>query len=374
MSAIFKIVDYNYATKDNVSISASSENVNFPAENVGHEFRSKVWRSSGYFVIDSSNNRLDFKETSGGTELSATITAGTYSVSTLAAAIKSAMEVVTANARTYTVSQNASSGRWTIAGSVYLDILFSTGTNAASSIRDAIGFGTNDYTGSTSYTGPISAWHTEEGVVIDLQSAEEIDTIAILFDSRIGIKLSDAAQVYVQASATNSWASPGFEQEVFIDNTWDVITLFLSTPEEYRFWRIKVVDPQNAYGYIELGTIVLGLDIDLGRCADNGFSINWDDLSKSQITDYGNVYVDVYPTLKELTFNFNILTEDQQIALESSYRRVGAREPIFIALDTSETLFDKDHFWIYGRMSSNLNFKHLVRNYFESEIKIRESL
>ncbi|RTL05231.1 hypothetical protein EKK58_08770 [Candidatus Dependentiae bacterium] len=374
MSDCLRIVDYNYATKSNVAISASSENSNFPARNIGHEFRSKVWRSSGFFVIDSTNNRIDFKETNGGPELSATVSVGEYSVSALAQAIKSSMEAVTANARTYTISQNAATGKWTIAGSVYLEILFSSGTNAATSIRNAIGFGANDYSSATSYTGSKAAWHTEEGIVIDLKSAEEIDTIAILFDPRIGIKLSDSAEIYIQASATNAWVTPGFEEQITIDNTFETLQLFLETPEEWRFWRIKIVDPENAYGYVELGTVVIGKDVRLGRCADNGFTFSIDDLSKSQVTDYGNNYIDVYPSVKELSFAFNILTQEQQNILESVYYRVGLREPVFMSLDPMERVFDKDHYCIYGRFPSSLNFKHIVKTYFSTDYRIRESL
>lgn len=374
MSATFRIVDYNYVSQENVTISASSSNSNFPVSNVAHEFRSKVWRSTGYFVITSSNNKVNFVETNLGPELTATIPVGSYSLSALIAAIKAALEAASVNARTYTVSKSAVTGKWTIAGQTYLELLFSTGTDAATSIRSAIGFGSNDFTGATTYTGPVAALHTEEGVVIDLNTAEEIDTVAIMFDSLAGVKLSDSALIYVQASATNAWTTPGYSQAVTIDNTYSCITLFLDTPQEYRFWRIKIVDPQNAYGYVELGTIVLGKYLSLARCPDNGFDLTWDDASKLSVNDYGNTYVDEYPQVKEMIFNFNILTYDQQKILQEAFRRLGNKKPIFVALDPSETLFDKDHFWIYGRMTDKLISKHIVTSYFQTGIKIRESM
>lgn len=374
MSASFRIVDYNYVALDNVTISASSSNSNFPVSNVAHEFRSKVWRSSGYFVITSSNNKVNFVETNLGPELTATVPVGSYSLSSLIAAVKAALEAASVNARTYTVSKSAVTGRWTIAGQTYLEILFLTGTDAATSMRSVIGFGLNDFTGATTYTGPIAALHTEEGVVIDLNTSEEIDTVAIMFDPLAGVKLSESAMIYVQASATNAWTTPGYSQAVTIDNTYSCITLFLDTPQEYRFWRIKIVDPENAYGYVELGTIVLGKYLSLARCPDNGFDLTWDDASKLSVNDYGNTYVDEYPQVKEMTFNFNILTYAQQKILEAVFRRLGNKKPVFVVLDPSETLFDKDHFWIYGRMTDKLISKHIVSSYFQTGIKIRESM
>lgn len=373
-AATFRIVDYNYAFQDNVEITASSENTSFPATNVGHEFRSKVWRSTGSYVITSSNNKINFKETGGGAELTAALTVGTYTTTTLAAEIKTKMDAATVNARTYTVSRSTTTGKWTIAGQTFLSLLFSTGTNAATSVRTVIGFGTNDFTAATTYTGPTAAWHTEEGVVIDLQSSEQIDTLAVLFDPRIGIKLSDAATIYLQGSATDAWTTPGYSQEIFIDNTWDIITLFLTTPQEYRFWRIKVVDPQNAFGYVELGTIVLGKYIDLGRCVDNGFELTWDDGSKLTTNDYGNSYVDEHPIVKEVSFSYNILTYTQSKSLEDIFRRNGNRTPVLVALDTSETLFDKDHIVVFGRMQDKFKQSHIITSYFQADLKIRESL
>jgi hypothetical protein len=43
----FRILDYNYAFDPSVSITATSEDSNFPASNLARYSRSRVWRSSG---------------------------------------------------------------------------------------------------------------------------------------------------------------------------------------------------------------------------------------------------------------------------------------------------------------------------------------
>lgn len=372
MTADFRIVNFNYVNQPSVDIQPTSENVNYPASNLASEFRSKVWRSSGYFVITASNNKINFKESIGGPELTATLTVGNYSVSTLALELKTQLENI--GAKTYTVSQSASTGKWTIATTGDFEIYFSTGTNAGTSCRDVIGFGTNDFTGSSSYTGPKTAIHTEEAIVFDLQSSEEIDSFAMFFDPKTGVKLSDSAQVYFQANATNLWTSPAVSILLTRDDNWDTYSLFLATAIEYRYFRVKIVDPENYNLYVELGTIVLGKYELLNRCADNGFELIIDDGTKTFTNEYGNTYVDTYPFIKEINFNFNLLTYDQQKVLENTYRFVGTSSPILVALDTQEELFDKDHFLVYGRFQDKLNFKHLVKSYFSSGIKIRESL
>lgn len=372
MSSFLRIVDYNYTTQDNVAVTASSENPDFPVSNVGEEFRAKVWRSTGFFRLDSTNNKINFKETGGGPELTATLASGNYSVTSLAAAIKAAMEAASVNSRTYTVSKSAISGRWTIAGSTFLSLLFLTGTNAATSIRDVIGMASNDFTGSTTYTGPKTALHTEEGVVIDIKTAEEIDTIALVFDPRLGIKLSDEAVITVQANGANNWDTPLFEQVMTIDNIWSIATMSLATPQEYRFWRIKIVDSENANQYVELGKVILGLAVDIGRCPDNGFELKLLDQSKKETNNYGNEYVDIYPIKRSINFNFNILDYTVKKNIEAVYNASGTRYPIFVMLDPTETLFDKDDFSFYGKFDKDVSFKHIVRNYFNSSLQIVE--
>lgn len=368
-----RFIDYNYPFQSNVEVTATSQSADFPASNLKKYFRSKVWRSSGSFVIDATNNKINFVEVSLGPELTATLTPGTYSVAALAAEIKTQLEAASANARTYTVSQSGVTGKWTIAGQVYLDLLFSTGTNSAISPRNVLGFGASDFTGAITYTGPLTAIHTLERVVFDLETAEDIDTIALIFDPKVGHKLTDLAVVKVEANPSNNWTAPLYSQTLTIDDTHETYTLFLTTAQSYRYWSINIVDPQNPNLYVELGTVILGKGTALNRCADVGFEYRVTDASKIEDNEYGNEYVDIYPQRKELSFNMNVLTYDQKKELEASFIRVGSRVPVFVCIDPLEAAFDKDEMSIYGRMSKDLSLRHLTRSYFGTSIKISET-
>lgn len=123
-------------------------------------------RNKSLFLYDleiTANNRsIDFRATSGGPILLATLNLGFYSLTGLANAIAAAMKAVDPT-RTYTVSVNRSisggtQNRVIIATSgTYLDLLFLTGPRTASSIASTIGFAVTDRTGSTSYTGTATA-------------------------------------------------------------------------------------------------------------------------------------------------------------------------------------------------------------------------
>lgn len=89
----------------------------------GHEWQyvalEKLHFMKGYYMLDSSNNTITCTERVGVTNdsITATISAGNYSGSTLSSALKSALETASAatgNTLTYTVTYSSTSGKFTI--------------------------------------------------------------------------------------------------------------------------------------------------------------------------------------------------------------------------------------------------------------------
>lgn len=104
-----------------------------------------------WYIVNSTNNKIDIKEPSGGTTAVATISSGTYTSSTLTAELKTRLEAAGAAATIYTISFSTTTGKYTIAGDTTFDLLFSTGANASTSIREVLGFNATDKTGASSY-------------------------------------------------------------------------------------------------------------------------------------------------------------------------------------------------------------------------------
>ena len=107
--------------------------------------------------VRADNQNIPFRAVFLGAQLNGVVPVGFYSLTSLLSAIKAALEIADP-ANTYTVTADrtfvgGTENRITIATSgAYLDLLFATGTLAASSIRDLIAFGIFDYTGFTTYT------------------------------------------------------------------------------------------------------------------------------------------------------------------------------------------------------------------------------
>lgn len=372
----FRIIDTNYAFDDSSNLLALSEDLQFPASNLSHYFRSKCYRSSGYFAITTSNNKVDFKSSSGGAQLTATLTVGAYTPSDLATHIGGRMTAAGGYLNTYTVTYASTTGRWTVATSgSYLSLLWSSGTNTATSVATTIGFTAGDSTAATTYTGPSMALHTEEAVIVDIGSVEDVDTFSVLFDPRIGPKYSNDAVWTLQASnAASNWSSPSVTQVLTLDSTYDVMTHFFSSAQTYRYWRLKMVDPANPYGYVEVPKIIVGKSTQLNQLPEIGFSFQVNDQSKIQTTPYGHVYADVYPCRKVLKFNYAAMTAADIETLYSIYARLGSVVPLAIALDPTAEVYDKDRFFLYGRMRQAFEVGNRFYNFFDTDLVIEEAI
>lgn len=103
----------------------------------------KVWEGNQY---------IDFKEAATGAERTATIDAGYYLPEDFANAVASAMDAAPSASGDYTVSFSRSTDKFTISTDLtYLDLLWNTGTNAASGAATALGYAAVDATGATAY-------------------------------------------------------------------------------------------------------------------------------------------------------------------------------------------------------------------------------
>ena len=147
------------------------------------------------FTIGSTNNKINFLEVGGlGTELTATLDNGTYTISELMAEIKEELDDATGSDATYTVTYDNSTQKFTIAGAggsvTEIQYLWTTG-DSGNSIASTIGFTAND-TGALSYTADdtkgtvnditISATDTIEDVADAINDADAGVQAAVIFD------------------------------------------------------------------------------------------------------------------------------------------------------------------------------------------------
>lgn len=368
-----RFINFNYAQQDETNVSVSSANVNYPASNIKHEFRNKSWRSNanGYFLINSTNNKIDFKESAMGSELTATISSGSYTATTLAAEVVTQLEV--AGAEEYACSFSSVTGLWTITSSgSYLSLLINSGTNTATNLlKISLGFSNTDKTGALTYTGSNIAIHTQEHLTFDLRTVEDINSVCLLWPKMDGIKLSSSAVIRLQANATDVWTSPAVNEVMTFDTTYLTATHFFTTDKSYRYWRVVIIDPANANLFVELGVVVLGKSLDIVN-PDNGFEYTLEDQSKITANQFGNQFTDEYPNKATLSIQYSVLEYAESQALENAYRQNGNKKPVLVTIDEAGTTFNKNHYLIYGKMIKPSTAKHVYYQYLTSDLVIEE--
>lgn len=354
-----RLISYNYSQLSETVVSVSSSNLIFPSSNIKHEHRSKEWRSSGHFIIDSSNKTLIFDE--GGGNLTATLAEGSYSLASLIVEIKTKMEAV--GAQTYTVAYSEALCLWSISAPLSF-ILRSTGT-----LLPVLGFNVVDVSGTT-VTAPTPAIHTQEHVLFDLKTTEEINSVVLLW-GKDQYNLSSSAEIRIQANATSNFSSPAVDQILTFNNDFEIASHYFSTSQAYRYWRIVIKDPTNPRGYVNIGVVILGQSEVLDD-PENGFSFTQSDNSTITRTEFGQEYADTYPITSQLSLDFSVMEYATAEKFILFFQRVGNRIPIFVAMDPDGTVFNKDCFSIYGKFRGSLTQKHNFSTVFDTGLSIQE--
>lgn len=337
-----RLIAYNYTQQSECNITASSNNAFYPAGNLKTHSVYKNWRSNGFYKLTSSNNSLTINS------VDYALTEGSYNRSELLSLVNEEIEAVGSlgfDEVTFCFTLNLES-EYSISGS-FLEVL-----QMESDTTDSL-------------TGNV-AIHTEEYVSIDIRTTEEIDSVVLLWSEYL---FSDDAVIKFQASNSHDFTTIALEHTFNPDVVNSVASIYLESAISYRYFRIKIIDVNNAYGYVALGKIVLGNSEVIENC-DNGFTLSYTDNSKVIQNDFGVEYVDKYPLLKNLTIDFNLI--DDAESFQNIYKRVGTTYPVFIVLDETDSIFSKDLYFIYGKFQDQFNLQHLIKTYFNTQLVIRE--
>lgn len=114
------------------------------------------------FEVGTTNFAIDFRIVGAGPILEASVALKFYSLTSVLAAVKAAMEAADpSNVYTVTADRTVAGGtenRVTISTSgAFLELLFATGPRSASTIAPLLGYTATDKTGATSYAGTVTA-------------------------------------------------------------------------------------------------------------------------------------------------------------------------------------------------------------------------
>lgn len=321
---------------DTATLVESSENPVYPASNVlDIQRRTKVWRTAGFWRIATGANVIVFRETTA-IDLTATVATGEYTNTTLAAAIKAALEA--AGDSTYTVTYLAT-GIWRIAsngggGGGIFELRFEA---AASTMEDTLGFASAAFTGALTYDADVIRLHTEEFLQFDFGIATNPKAFALVGDRNNPLRISSTATIKLQAALTASWDAPAFEMTIpHADaalSVWD-FTGLADIDAGYRYWRFVIVDRDNPRLYLEFGAAFLGDMITCTRgCAVFPLRLRGRDRSTIVVSEDGQVYGLKRPKTKGITLAFQALLTSEEEDFDYHWETVGLTDNWFLILD-----------------------------------------
>lgn len=347
-------------------LARSSQHPQFPAEDLQVDAIAQSWRSRygsgsgcGLFVVDDNNKYIDFDE--GGSELTATLTTGNYNGQTLAAEIKTQMDV--AGALTYTVTYNESTLKFTIAATSNFTLRWNTGTHKTQDISDLCGYddSAND-TGASSYTADYQRIHSEEKIDFDLGAAYAIDYLAL-----IGHNLTASAALIRYVGATNSGFTTGVVNEDLTYNASNIRKV-LSSAQSKRYWRIHLKDKANSAGFLNIGVPIVGIKWQPNRDFVKPYSRGAQDPSDTGRSDSQVLYSSKKAILEDGVFPFRGLNDTNADKAREFIKTAGITEGFDVNFDPSSP--NSDALWAANRSLNSPQYQHY--DYWNWDLDILE--
>ncbi len=374
------VMNENYIRADILtSQAASSQVAALPATNVYDTIRrGKVWRTAGYWLIDSTNKAIIFRE-SVGVDLTASIVEAAYTTdASFLTAIKTALEA--AGASTYTVTRDTTTLKIKITsdgmgGGGILQLMW---TDVLSTAATILGYdtGAND-TGALTYTADVLKIHTKEFLTWDLGTASLPQALAICGTRNGGLQLSSSAVVTLKGNSSDAWTSPAFSQVLTYSQ--DVIALLDSDglhTSALRYWRLEIVDPSNPDGYIELSNVYLGEVFEPSQGAVQfPFDQKYQDFSTVSQSKSGVRFADIEQVSEVFDLSWFALTKSEAETLRDFFELYGTYYPFWIALDPNEVFSTDYRKWIrMCRFDDPPQFSLESPNLFSSRWKLSEEV
>lgn len=376
-----RIMTTNYLDPDIVSNSyASSAQAAFPASNLYNaQRRSKVWRSNGFWEVTTSNNTIVFNE-SVGVDLTATITADDYtSTASFLTAIKTALE--DAGASTYTVTQDTNTKKIKIVsngaggGNIFTIKWTDSDSQGFASLA---GYDiTTDDSGSLTYIADELKIHSSEWIKWDFGISTNPTSFILIGPRNSPIKISPTATLKLQGNETNVWDNPSYETTLTYDD--EVISLVDADgfhTEALRYWRLYIEDKSNGNGYVEIGSLFLGIFFQATRGAISfPLSGNYVDRSVTSFSEGGQTFSDVRQKTEILGFEWRLLTKSEKEEIDDIFNNNGVSLPFFIQLDPDLAFSSRSAKYIrFVKFDSAPTYSLDSANNFTCQMVLREEL
>lgn len=211
---------------------------------------------------------------------------------------------------------------------------------------------------------------TEQVIVLKAEQASAIDTIALL-----GHNFSEEASIFLEANIDDNWIAP----PVKIRLPWSEDNIVYYTDQignDNSYYRIRVLDPTNQCGHVELGRFMAGRSLTL---ADNNedmtdsYSIAYKDMSEKMKMQGFFAQSNENVLMRSLSASFSKLEtrtgfDENYVNLRSMFRYVKTTKPFLFIQETNNP--NKLNIW--GLMKDIPNDSFGIGDYVSFGFKMEE--
>lgn len=361
----------NYLAASGVVLTASGAKVGFPATNLFNPLRYMQWIAPGTFVITSANNQVPIND---GADKSGSIATGTYTYSTLATAIQTALNAASSNwtcvydfdGGTFKYTINRSGGTKTLR--------LSDQTNA---VWDTIG-----YVGTIDAAAGVAAdevrCHTSETLTVDLLAPRPIDAFFLVAAADAIFPISSAATITLKAdNLPSNWGSPAVSRSLSREDTGIFHYLDDLNDTTYRYAQFEFTDRKNplgpesfAFSVAYLGDYYSPTDANI----QIGLTRTINDASEIFTSDAGVEFFRLKPGYWSWdSLSIQLLHDDDRTQLESTLSTLGLTSPFFLSLDPlAQTSATAGEFTKYVRLTKAPILQSVRYKYWAGSISIKE--
>lgn len=337
------------------TLTVSSFSTGFPGSNLEKENRHEYWKASdtnGTFPVDAANNKIYIND---GTDKTVTVASSDYAGGTaLATAAQTALNTASSG---WTVSYAAN--KFTMAHAT-ATMQLSNRTNA---LWDTIGF--ESTTNATVSVTGVTRYNWFEFIHFDLATAHEITFCALLHPSTVAWPLSSSAVVTLEGNNIDSFSSPAVTKTLE-SGTFGAME-FLAAGSSYRYWRLKISDPENpdGLGAMRFGHVFLGDYLEpSGSTLARGFSESYIDQSSVVSSISGTRYFNERPTFRSYRgLQLQYLEGTDYTDFRDFTYEVGIADPFWMIIDPAKSCFTTlGEQSVFGRFPTPP-----IRNHFKTD-------
>jgi hypothetical protein len=222
-----------------------------------------------------------------------------------------------------------------------------------------------------------STGDTAEWLKFNLGSAKSLNNVALINHNLT----TSASNIIVEGNGSDSWATPTFSQTFSAWETGEtdsglktiVRNIFLSSTPSLQWWRIRLEDPTNPDGYIEIGRVMGGEYFEAEQNYNSGYKQEIVDLShKTQVGSYRTI--DRRGKYNEIRCNISYISSaDKFDEWLTMFQAVGITDDVVMCLDPSDAE-GRNLLSFYGQFEDGIPMTHQQTEYSGTSIMFRESI